>query len=156
MGLAKRCKHTVLSSKCASCMALKHKWYAKLEQTGFVDIEYGCENPRFIAHTPDASAPGVDQSQGYYARAWQVFHHWQKAGRSKRDCRVAELFAAQEKECGTVRGISRILRSEKLAPWSTRRVHLTLKEIHALAILEVIELKPTESVTYVDQRHAAA
>lgn len=148
----KKCNHTVFRKACVSCRELKRKWYARLEEEGFADIEYGLENPRFIAHTPDPTAPGAQEAQSYYDRVWQIFHAWRASGRSLRDCRIAELHAAQSGNTGTVRGICRQLRSEGLSPWSSEFVQRTLREIHYIAKSE----SPIDSISYQPDRHAAA
>ncbi len=129
--MGKPCKHTRLSSRCRHCRALRDHWYQKLANEGFVDIEYGLENPKFTAHTPDPSQPGATQSRDFYEIVWRIYHAWRAAGRSFRDCRVAELLAMQQKDTGTVRGISRTLKAEGLSPHSDRMVQATLKEIQA-------------------------
>lgn len=137
-------------------MALQAKWYARLRETGFVDIEYGLENPRFTTHVPDPTAPGVAQSVDYYETAWKVHHSWRNIGRSVRDCRVAELLAMQQGDTGTVRGISRTLRAEGLAPWSTAKVQATLKEIDAAVKSRNATTSLSESLPYVAHYYAAA
>ncbi len=119
---------------------------------GFDDIEYGMENPRFTAHVPDTTSPGAKEAQEYYERVWQVFHLWCRSGRSLRDCRVAELFAMQQGNIGTVRGIARQLKIQKLRPWSTKRVQKTLHEIH----LQACKQNPTDSESYFVSCDAAA
>lgn len=155
MGKQKTCNHTVLHRGCASCRALKSKWYGKLADEGFHDIEYGLERPRFIAHVPDAGAPGTHQLQVYYERIWQVYHVWTANGRTRRDCRVAELLASQQGDTGTVRGISRTLKAEGLYPCGTHQVQRTIREIHTLTLCES-DNKPTDSASYVEVDNAAA
>lgn len=152
-----RCKHTRLNPKCRECRALQEQWYSKLEAEGFVDIEYGRDNPKFTVHTPDPNQPGAPQSRDFYELVWRVYHSWRGAGRSFRDCRVAELLAMQHKDTGTVRGISRTLKSEGLSPHSTRMVRLTLKEIRAAIEAKQSESSSsTESLPSVHAYHAAA
>lgn len=157
MGLKrlKTCRHSTLKADCASCRALQRKWYGKLKASGFVDIEYGLENPRFLTHVPDPTAPGSEQTQSYYEGVWQVFHAWTSSGRSHRDCRVAELYAGQVNGTGTVRGISRALVGENLRPSSVWSVKRTLKEI-TKAVQALHQDTPTDSTVYVEKRHKAA
>lgn len=150
-----RCKHTRLDPRCRSCRSLKRAWYQRLEREGFVDVEYGLEHARFTAHTPDPGSPGAEQAQAYYESIWQVFHQWSASGRSLRDRRVAELYAEQSGDTGTVRGISRLLKQEGLAPWSPGRVQITLKEIHQAA-LALCWRNPSIPVHYVIRRHKSA
>lgn len=149
------CGHRLFKRDCASCKALKEKWYGKLKSSGFVDIEYGHDNARFLAHVPDAAAPGSDQAQSYYERVWQVFHAWTSSGRSRRDCRVAELFAGQAADTGTVRGIARTLRAEGLSPRGFAEIIGTLREIDAAA-RAVSDESPTDSLVYLQIRNKAA
>ncbi len=127
-------KHSRITSGCSSCKAIQKKWYAKLKADGFIDIEYGLDNPRFTLGNVDPGQPSAEAKRTFYDLVWQVFHAWVSAGRSKRDCRVVELFAMQDGDTGTVRGISRTLKCEKLRPWSTGRVQHTLLEIKTAAL----------------------
>lgn len=131
--MARACSHTRFQSRCTSCQAVRKKWYSRLRRQGFVDIEYGLESPRFIAHTPDPSTERAQAALDHYEAAWQVVHAWEAQGRSARDCRIAELYAAQEGRTGTVRGISATLKRERLAPWGTESIQITLKLIYAEA-----------------------
>lgn len=147
--------HKRITQGCKKCKAIQKKWYAKLKKAGFVDIEYGLDNPRFTVKTADPTSPDANEKQEYYNRVWAVFHTWQAAERSARDCRVAELYAAQSRKTGTVRGISKTLKAENLHPWSTSCVQATLKQIRE-AVKTGNSINSTTTVTYIGDRYAAA
>lgn len=129
MGKPKTCRHTRFNRACPACRALRRKWYRRLELEGFADIEYGRENPRFVSQS-GKTIPGISpETTDFYDRVWEIYHVWSEEGRRARDCRVAELFAAQEGDTGTIRGIARVLRAENLPPWSDKKVQETLREL---------------------------
>lgn len=158
MGEPKKCSHTRFTQECRSCRALREKWYEKLRGDGFVDIEYGRENPRFTTHEPDPCAPGAEASAEFYRRVWTVYHAWVAWGRTKRDCRVAELFAQQEGDTGTIRGIARVLKAEGLSPHSNVTVQATLREIRkaVLAGVQSSGNNVIEATVYLVRYHKAA
>lgn len=127
------CGHEVLRPECKDCKSLLEHWYSKLRASDpdWRDIEYGLDSPELIYHPAEAVA--IDpESSAYYDLVMAVYHSWTKEGRSKRDCLVAELLAKQDGDTGTERGISKVLRSKRLRPFSRFMVRRTIKEINSL------------------------
>ena len=158
MGNPKTCNHNRFTRNCRSCAALRRQWYERLRREGFTDIEYGRENARFTAQKVDPGSPTAVQSTAFYDQVWEIYHTWVAHGRRARDCRVAELYATQDGDTGTVRGIARILRSECLAPWSTNKVQETLDEIRRAVKTGVARSHEDTviSITYIRRSHRAA
>ncbi len=70
---------------------------------------------------------------------------------------MAELFAAQYADFGTVRGISRTLKAERLSPWSPGKVQDTLSEIRGLIFTGAFkDDSPIHSPIYLIRWHRAA
>lgn len=141
----KRCSHARISPNCRACREIQRRWYDKLKARGFEDIEYGLPDG-MIAPSPDPTSPGASEGHAFYELVWAVFHKWQSEGRPTRDCRLAELLAAQAGRTGTKRGIAQVLKDEGLAPWSDKYVMRTIKEIRIE--IRTIEDTPIETEDY--------
>lgn len=148
------CGHTTLQSNCRDCATFQKLWYQHLKNAGFKDIEYGQDTVKLQDTTGKPLAQMLQQpvpiknvgvfeefvetieaaelSTTPYDAAWTIYHQWAKDGRSKRDLTVCELYATQDNRTGTIRGISRYLKANKLKPWSTRMVQKTVNEIKRL------------------------
>lgn len=127
------CGHLILRPSCTHCKELLKKWYLKICEADptWRDIEYGLDSPKLLYQPVDLDTINP-LTTAYYDDVWQVYHLWTKEGRSRRDQLVAELFAKQEKDSGTERGIAAVLRSKKLKPNSRFTVRQTIKEIDTL------------------------
>lgn len=135
---SKPCNHNRLTRGCESCETVKRYWYKKLKSTGFHDIEGGLSYPRFTGHTPNPTTERAEGHEVFYNQVWLVYHKWVEEKRSRRDCLIAELYAAQEKGTGTVRGIMGVLKSKGLSPHCSEAVQRTLQEIRQ-AILQLVD-----------------
>lgn len=127
-----KCGHSILRPTCDSCKTLLDKWYQKLSDSDpdWRDIEYGLNCPQLIYQPINVESINPETT-AYYDKIWAVYHDWIKAGRSRRDCVVAELLAKQDGDTGTLRGIAAYLKSKKLKPSSYRMVQKTINEIKA-------------------------
>lgn len=111
-----------LDSKCSLCRKLKDKWYSKLKDDGFVDIENGKEESLYLYNSVTVTDPLMDVRQNHYEIALEVHLEWIKERKSKRDIRIAELYSKQEGKTGTYRGICKTLKRERYKGYSMRAV----------------------------------
>lgn len=127
------CGHSAITGGCKSCKAFLAKWYEKITKVdpNWRDIEAGLDTPDRMYEPVDLATINPEAT-AYYDSVWAVHHAWVREGRSKRDCLVAELLAAQDKETGTERGISGFLRCHRLRPNSRLTVRLTIQEINTI------------------------
>lgn len=140
---APKCGHSILRPDCKACKALLETWYAKLaKDPEWRDIEYGLDSPQLIYQPVELDKISA-LTTAYYDRVWTVYHDWIKAGRSRRDCMVAELLAKQDGDTGTERGISDFLKSKRMKPNSKTSVHQTIIEINCIALKKIDQPHPS-------------